>query len=462
MFIKSSQLLAVVVFVILGVAVCAFAKEHTNVIIIYADDLGYGDLGCYGHPKFKTPRLDRLAQEGARLTRFNTSCPYCAPSRVSLQTGRYQARSGLMLNPCPGIKDDIGMPQSEITLGEAFKSAGYATACVGKWHLGHKSQFHPLRNGYDEYLGILYSNDMHPVELWDGEKVVEYPVFQPTLTRRYTERSIAFIERNKDKPFFLYLPHAMPHKPLAASEEFYEQSGAGLYGDVVAELDWGVGQIIDKLKALKLEKKTLVFFTSDNGPWYGGSTGGLRGMKGRTWEGGLRVPMIAWQPGKIPAAHVSDERAIIMDLFTTALTAAGIKVPDDRIIDGKDIMPLLTSDAKSPHDALFSFRGPHLHTVQQGKWKLHVRRPANPRMDRVWKPEEEWIDPRRPDGLRIIAQFEQAHPSQYPGLLTGDLFEKIGLFDLDADPGEQHNLADKHPDIVRKLKRLIEENFPDK
>jgi uncharacterized sulfatase len=457
---QSSQLLAVALLATLT-AMPASAKQHTNVIIIYADDLGYGDLSCYGHEKFKTPRLDRLAAEGARLTRFNSSCPYCAPSRVSLQTGRYQVRSGLMLNPCPGTKnDEIGMPQSEITLGEVFKSAGYATCCIGKWHLGHKPQFHPLRNGYDEYLGILYSNDMHPVELWDGDKVVEYPVFQPTITRRYTDRAIDFVERNKSKPFFLYLPHAMPHKPLAASEEFYKKSGAGLYGDVLAELDANIGRLIDKLKELKIEKHTLVFFTSDNGPWYGGSTGGLRGMKGRTWEGGLRVPLIAWQPGRIPAGHVSDESAIIMDVFTTALTAAGIKVPDDRIIDGKDIMPLLTSDAKSPHDALFSFRGPNLCTAQQGKWKLHVRRPDNPRMDRVWRPDEEWIDPRRPDGVTLIAQFEQAHPSQFPGLLTGDTVERIGLFDLESDPGEQHNIADKHPEIVRKLQQLMKDRFP--
>ncbi len=442
---------ALLVFVLAGPL---FGAGHTNVIIIYADDLGWGDLGCYGHPKFKTPNLDRLAAEGARLTNFYSCCPYCAPSRAGLQTGRYQVRSGVTRNPCPdrGI-NDIGVPASEMTLGEAFKAAGYRTICIGKWHLGHKPEFHPLRNGYDEYLGILYSNDMHPVELWDGNKVVEYPVIQATLTKRYTGRALSFIERNKDKPFLLYLPHAMPHKPLAASEEYYQKSGAGLYGDVVSELDWGVGQIIGKLKELKLDRNTLVFFTSDNGPWYGGSTGGLRGMKGRTWEGGIRVPLLAWWPGKIPAGHKSDAPAIIMDLFTTSLKAAGIAPPADRVIDGKDIMPLLISDAPSPHKVLFSFAGETLKSVRSGKWKLHVARPGPPK-EKVWKPDEKWIDPRRPDGVRIIAPYEQAHPSQYPGVMSGDMVtgKEPALFDLENDPAEQHNVADQHPEVVERLK----------
>jgi uncharacterized sulfatase len=250
----------------------------------------------------------------------------------------------------------------------------------------------------------------------------------------------------------------MPHKPLAASEEFYEKSGAGLYGDVIAELDWGVGRIIETLQALKLDKKTLVFFTSDNGPWFGGSTGGLRGMKGMTYEGGIRVPLIAWWPGTIPAGHTTDEPAIIMDLFATSLAVAGIDLPDDRTIDGRNILSLLTSDAKSPHEAFFSFRGDQLCTVRQGRWKLHVRPPGG-RRERAVKPDEPWVDPRRPDGVRIIAQFEQAHPSQYPGLLTGDPVKQIGLFDIQADAGEQKNLADEHPQIVNRLQKLMDETF---
>jgi len=445
-----------VLLVVFGWLAPAWGADRTNVIIIYVDDLGWGDLACYGHPRFKTPNLDRLASQGARLTSFYSCYPYCAPSRAALQTGRYPVRFGFTRNPCPdsGV-NDIGIPSDEITLGEAFKAAGYQTACFGKWHLGHKPEFYPVRHGYDEYFGILYSNDMHPVELYDGEKRVEYPVYQATLTRRYTERSLAFIERNKDRPFFLYLPHAMPHKPLAASEDFYRKSGAGLYGDVVAELDWGVGQIIDKLKELDLERRTLVIFTSDNGPWYGGSTGGLRGMKGQTWEGGVRVPLIAYWPGRIPAGHESDEPTVIMDLFVTSLSVAGIALPDDRVIDGRNILGLLTSDAKSPHEAIFSFRGERLSAVRSGRWKLHVSMPGS-RKKKVWKPEDKWIDPRRPDGVRILAPYEQAHPSQYPGVRTGDALDGRTLFDLEADAAEQHNVADLHPQVVEKLKALAD------
>ncbi|UCD30525.1 MAG: sulfatase [Planctomycetota bacterium] len=430
--------------------------KYTNVIIIYADDLGWGDLACFGHPEFKTPNIDRLAAEGARLTNFYSTYPYCAPARASLQTGRYAIRTGVVRNPCPDAgQNDIGIPASEITLGEAFKAAGYRTICIGKWHLGHRTEFFPIRNGYDEYLGILYSNDMHPVELIDGDKVVEYPVVQATLTKRYTERALDFIERNKNRPFFIYFPHAMPHKPLAASERFYKKTGTGLYGDVITEIDWSVGRIIDRLKILGLDEQTLVFFTSDNGPWYGGSTGGLRGMKGRTWEGGIRVPLIARWPGKIPPGHVSRQPAVIVDLYTTALNAAGIDEPKDRIIDGKNIMPLLTSKAQTPHEAIFSYAGDRLRTVRSGKWKLHLKSPG-PKKEKVWKSDDKWADRRAPDGVRIIAPFEQAHPSQYPGVMTGDVFAKIGLFDLEGDPAEQHDLAEQNPDIVEKLKAMAE------
>jgi arylsulfatase A-like enzyme len=289
--------------------IAAEAPTQVNVILILADDLGYGDLGCYDHPKFKTPHLDQMAKDGARLTNFYAPMPYCAPTRASLMTGRYPPRCGLTSNPVPAADpggnkkgDEIGLPVSEVTLGQAFQGAGYRTGCVGKWHLGHQPRFRPVRRGFDEYLGILYSNDMHRVELIDSDKVVEYPVVQATLTRRYTERALRFLEQNRDRPFFLYLPHAMPHKPLACSEAFYQKSGAGLYADVMAELDWSISQVLAKLKELKLEDRTLVLFTSDNGPWYGGSTGGLRGMKGQTWEGGLRAAdrILAGQDSRRP------------------------------------------------------------------------------------------------------------------------------------------------------------------
>jgi arylsulfatase A-like enzyme len=437
---------------------CATLRAETqpNVIIIYADDLGYGDLGCYGHPEFKTPHLDRMAAEGARLTNFYSCCPYCAPSRTGLQTGRYQFRSGMFGNPAPDggpAADKIGLPDSEVTLGEAFQAAGYRTICVGKWHLGHHPQFRPLKHGYDEYLGILYSNDMRPVELIDGDEVIEYPVVQARLTKRYTERALKFIADNRDRPFFLYLPHAMPHKPLAASEEFYKQSGAGLYADVIAELDWSVGQVFAQLEKLQLDERTLVLFTSDNGPWYGGSTGGLRGMKSETMDGGIRVPLLARWPGRIPAGHVSRELASIIDLLPTVLTAAGIDLPQVDVLDGRDIMPLLTSSAASPHEAIFSLRNTQLATVRSGPWKLHV---GPSRVPKNWARDETWIDPRGPDGVTILAPHEQYHPADYPGVLTGDTWQKSALFNLDDDPSEQHNVADRYPEVAGRLRRLYD------
>ena len=371
-------------------------KKRENVIIILADDLGFGDLACYGHPKFKTPNLDRMAAEGARLTQFNTPAPFCAPTRASLMTGRYPFRCGLMANPAPdfgGQYSELGLPESEITLAELFRQAGYSTGMVGKWHLGHaKKAFYPVHRGFDEYLGILYSNDMRPVQLIDGEDVVEYPVVQATLTKRYTDRALNFIERNTDKPFFLYFAHAMPHKPLAASERYYKQSGAGLYGDVISELDASVGQVLDKVKQLGLDESTFIVFTSDNGPWFGGSTGGLRGMKGTSWEGGYRVPFIARWPGKIPPGHVSAQPAVMMDIFATVLKVAGIAAPSDRVFDGGDILPLLTSNANSPHEVILGLQGPRLATVRDARWKLHVM-PANVRLDAT-KSGKTWVDPR--------------------------------------------------------------------
>jgi len=434
-------------------AATAADDDRPNVVILFADDLGYGDLGCQGHLKFKTPALDQMAAEGVRLTDFYVPVPYCAPSRGTIMTGRYPWRHGVIRNPCPdaGV-NDVGIPASEITLGEALQEAGYATCCIGKWHLGHQPQFYPRRNGFDEYLGILYSNDMRPVELIDGDQVVEYPVVQATLTKRYTERAIRFIQKSKDRPFFLYLPHAMPHKPLAASEDFYNKSGAGLYGDAIAELDWSVGQVLGKLKELGLDEKTLVVFTSDNGPWFGGSSGGLRGMKGQTWEGGIRVPMIARWPGKIPAGRVAHAPAGTIDLFPTVLRLAGVDVPNDRVIDGCDVMPVLASDAPSPHEALFAMSGPNLMTVRSGRWKLHVKAP--PKWPKHLK--SDWVDPRGPDGVTILAPYEQATPDDHPDVLTGDPAEPMMLFDLEADPSEQHNVAKEHPEVVARLKGLFD------
>ena len=435
--------------------------ERPNIIIILADDLGYGDLSCYGHPRFKTPNIDRLATEGARLTQFNCPAPFCAPTRASLLTGRYPFRCGLTENPAPdgqrGEENMLHLPESEITLAQLFKGAGYATGMIGKWHLGHaKPEWLPTHRGFDEYLGIPYSNDMRPVQLLEGDRRVEYPLVQATLTQRYTARAIDFIKRNQSRGFFLYFAHAMPHKPLAASEAFYKKSGAGLYADVMAELDWGVGQVLATLHELGLDEETLVIFTSDNGPYFGGSTGGLRGMKASSYEGGYRVPFIARWPGKIPAGHVNHFPAVMMDLFSTALKVANIAPPADRAIDGRDLMPQLISAATSPHEAILGQLGPRLAAVRDARWKLHVFPAQDPRI-RLRDSRERWIDPRAPDGVTILAPFEQYQPSDHPGLTTGDAPAPMQLFDLQADPGEQHDVAAANPETVKRLRQLYDE-----
>ncbi|MFZ2642255.1 MAG: sulfatase [Verrucomicrobiia bacterium] len=455
-------------FVSFAIIMCAAAlavaapSPKPNIIVILADDLGYGDLGCYGHPKFKTPHLDRMAAEGARLTSFNTPAPFCAPTRASLLTGRYPFRCGMTSNPTPDASpaaDALALPKSEILLPQLFKKAGYATGMVGKWHLGHKPGCFPVNRGFDDYLGILYSNDMRPVQLIDGERVVEYPLVQATLTRRYTERALAFIGKNRGAPFFFYFAHAMPHKPLAASEAFYKKSGGGLYGDALAELDDSVGRVLAALRELHLDERTLVVFTSDNGPWFGGSSGGLRGMKGSSFEGGYRVPFIARWPGKIPAGHLSAEPAVTMDVFATVLNAAGIAAPADRVLDGRDIMPLLTSNAKSPHEAVFGHQGPRLASVRDARWKLHVFPPSDMRLKPG--PDGRWIDPRGPDGVTILAPYEQYQPSDYPGLRSGDKAKAMMLFDLQSDPGEQKDVAAQHPEIVARLKAIYDQTNKD-
>ena len=444
---------ALSIVLLLAAAAGYGADRPPNIIVILADDLGYGSLGCYGNRAFKTPNLDRMAAEGVRLTHFNTPTASCAPTRASLLTGRYPLRCGLTANPSPAGPphfNDLALPPSERVLSLIFKQAGYATGMVGKWHLGHKHvESYPTRRGFDEYLGLLYSNDMRPIQLLDGEKVIEYPVVQATLTRRYTARALDFLQRNATRPFFFYFAHAMPHKPLATTEQFYQKSGAGLYADIMADLDTSVGEMLAKVKELGLDERTLIIFTSDNGPWYGGSTGGLRAMKGGSWEGGYRVPFIARWPGKIPAGRVSDALAMMPDVFATTLAAAGISPPGDRVLDGRSLLPVLTSGAASPHDVIFGHQGPRLATVRDGRWKLHVL-PATERRD--GKPGERWIDPWGPDGVTILAPYEQYQPSDYPGVRTGDPGKAGALFDLQSDPAEQHDVSAHHPDVVARLR----------
>jgi arylsulfatase A-like enzyme len=431
-------------------------QPRPNVIVILADDLGYGDLACYGSKVNRTPNLDRMAEQGVRFTDFYTPMPFCAPTRAALLTGRYPFRSGMTSNPAPdaGI-NDVGIPASEVLLSEAFKEAGYATMCIGKWHLGHTASFLPVVNGFDEYYGILYSNDMRPVQIVENDRVVSYPVVQSDLTRNYTNAAVRFIERNRSRPFFLYLPHAMPHKPLAASEAFYTpETPQDLYADVINELDWSIGRVLAKVQELGLDENTLVIFTSDNGPWFGGSTGGLRGMKGSTFDGGVRVPMIARWPGRIPPGRATSEVAGTIDIYPTLCAIAGITPPQDRPIDGKNIFPLMTTEgAKSPHETLFIMGGPILRAVRSGKWKLHVHQPQ-PGMIYQGDPAK-WIDPRGPDGVTIIAQYEQVRPDKFPGVQTGDAAKAEMLFDMEADPAEQKDVAAQHPDVVARLRELF-------
>lgn len=456
---RESYCIAVLVLLSLGSP--AFCSDRPNVILIFADDLGYGDVECFNQEcPFETPRLNRMAAEGAMLTNFYVPTPYCAPSRGTLLTGRYPFRHSVVGNPAPdGGQSNFGLPLNEITIAEILRERGYRTAAYGKWHLGHKEKWLPRKQGFDEYLGILYSNDMFPVQLVRNETVVEYPVVQAQLTRRYTAAATDFVRRNKDNPFFLYLPHAMPHKPLAASDDFYTPETRGnLYADVIRELDWSVGQVLDEVARLGLDRRTLVIFTSDNGPWFGGSTGGLRGMKGKTWEGGLRVPMIARMPGVIPAGVVNHAAAATVDLLPTLCRLTSSTVPADRVLDGHNIMPLLTgSKTTSPHEAIFGMRGRNLATVRSGKWKLHVH-PPGPRMFARLSDRERrnWKDPRGPDGVILLAPYEQAMPHQHPGVETGCPSEPMMLFDLENDRAEQTNVADRHPEVVARLKKLFD------
>jgi len=378
-----------------------FAASRPNIIIILADDLGYGDLGCYGSPNIRTPNLDRMAAEGMRFTQFYSVAEVCTPSRAALLTGRYPIRSGMCHDQFRVLRNVStgGLPAEEITLAELLKTNGYATACIGKWHLGNWANdpaHQPRRHGFDYYFGLPHSNDMNPTNaplpmpgarveqdsrwwnapLYRNEQLIEQPADQTTLTRRYTEEAVKFIEQNKARPFFLYLPHTFPHTPLFASEKFRGQSPRGLYGDVVEELDWSVGEVLNALRTAGLGTNTLVFFSSDNGPWLimrhaGGSAGPLRDGKGSTWEGGMRVPGIAWMPGRIAPGQVQREFACMMDLFATSLKLAGADVPRDRAIDGADISPILFRGGTMNREPFFYYRGTQLYAARLGPWKAH-------------------------------------------------------------------------------------------
>lgn len=419
-----------------------------NVVIILADDMGYGDISCYNPNQVKTANIDRLAEEGVRLTDFYVPVPYSAPSRATLLTGRFPLRHGLTQNPAPdaGI-NDVGINAAEVTMGELFQGAGYRTKCVGKWHLGHKTEFFPVKHGFDEYYGILYSNDMRPVQIIENMDTVEYPVNQNLLTQKYTAKAIDFIERNRSTPFFLYLAHAMPHKPVAASEHFYSSGvSRDLYAAAIRELDWSTGVVINKLKELGILENTIVIFMSDNGPWYGGSTGGLKGMKANNWEGGTRVPFIIRFPKKLPQNKIISTPCWSPDILPTLMNMAGIKTDPGIYLDGQNIMALLTGGTMD-HNPIFTMRERQIKSIRDGRWKLFVMRPD------FYKSVDlnTWKDPRGPDGTTIIAPYEQATPALYPGIKPEVMEGDMLLFDLENDRTESIDVSLKYPEVKKEL-----------
>ena len=402
-----------------------------NVVLIYVDDMGYGDMSINGHPTIRTPNLDNMARKGLRFTNFYSGSPACTASRYALLTGRVPARSGFawVLNP----DSEKGLHPEEWTLAEGLKSRGYKTAAYGKWHLGSTSlDYLPLQNGFDAYLGFPYSNDMIPPKwpsiplLVDNDTLAMDPD-QRGLTKRFADEAIQFIDTNKEGPFFVYLPFSMPHVPLMPGDEHAGTSARGLYGDVIEEIDAAVGAINTYLEEAGIAEQTLVWFASDNGPWLikneeGGSSGLFRDGKGSTWEGGMRVPGLAYWPGTIDAGRVSHEVVSVMDLYTTNLLLAGAPTPKDRIVDGKDIRPLLSGDQINEAHPLFYYGPRRLNAVRHGAWKLHFHTSSQLR----------------------LRYFEGKVPL---------------LFNVSKDPGEQYDLAEEYPEIVSRLEALATQHL---
>lgn len=429
--------------------------EKPNFIIIFADDLGYGDLGVYGHPSIKTPNLDRMANQGQKWTNFYSAASVCTPSRASILTGRLSVRNGMSSHKRRVLFPDskYGLPANEITLAEQLKYAGYQTACIGKWHLGHKEPYLPTNHGFDYYFGIPYSNDMdrnHPltwtnywqqpdslvktehfnVPLIRNTQVIERPANQHTITKRYAEETISFIKKNKEKPFFIYLAHSMPHIPLFVSEDFEGKSSRGLYGDVIEEIDHGVGSILKTLEEEGLNRNTIVVFTSDNGPWLafkqnGGSAGLFRAGKGTTWEGGMRVPGLFWGPGIIQPGVIHDIGSI-MDLFPAFSSMAGLPLPKDRIFDGVDISETLIHQQSSARKTLFYYRGTDIYAVRHGNFKAH------------FITEGEY------------GEFGEREVHIIPI-----------LYNVAVDPSESIDVAEEYPEILKEIEGIIKKHKAD-
>lgn len=435
-------------------SVQAKAAAQTNFVVIFCDDLGYGDLSCFGHPTIETPHLDQMASEGMRWLQFYSAAPVCTPSRAALLTGRLPLRNGMCSNKrrvlFPNSKG--GIPADEITIAEVLKEKGYRTGCVGKWHLGHLPEFLPTEHGFDSYFGIPYSNDMdrikeapkgmesifHPkseyfnVPLLRDKEEIQRPVDQTTITKRYTQEAIKFIEQESDKPFFLYLAHSMPHVPLFRSQDFANHSRRGLYGDVIEEVDWSVGQILRSLRQRGLAENTLVVFTSDNGPWlsqkhHGGSAGLLREGKGTTWEGGMREPTLMWWPGTIAAGRTSSALGSTMDLMATFASLSEAQLPTDRKMDSFDLSPVLHGESQSLRKHIFYYRAYELMAVRHGPWKVHYQKQGS-----------YGTEPRK---------ITKCEPPE--------------LYHLEHDPGEQYNIAEDNEAVLQEIQAVVEQHLAD-
>lgn len=419
--------------IICCITACQPSTESPNFIIIFCDDLGYGDIGPFGNTVHRTPALDRMAAEGVVLTDFYVTSGVCTPSRSSLMTGSYAQRIDMHVNARPWgsvgrqvlfPKAHKGLHPAETTIAELLQAKGYRTACIGKWHLGDQAAFLPTKNGFDYYFGIPYSNDMNrdfcPLPLMRNDTVIEAPVSQATLTQRYTREALEFMARDKSKPFFLYLPHAMTHNPLHASANFKGKSKNGIYGDAVEEIDWSTGQILDFLRKEGLAENTFVLFTSDNGAAqaFGGTNQPLSGWKGSTMEGGMRVPGIFWWPARLSPRKIENEMATTMDLLPTIAKLVDAPLPDKKL-DGFDIFPLLQGEqTASPYDLFYYYQLEHLQAIRKGQWKIHLP------LDSMYK------------------NFHRA--TMKPG-------RPLALFDLSKDDAERQNVADRHPEIVQEL-----------
>jgi arylsulfatase len=402
----------------------------SNIIVILADDLGYGDLGCQGS-RLRTPNIDQLAREGTRFTNFYAPSSVCSPSRAALLTGRYPVRMNI---PSVLFPDDArGIPETETTIAQMLQKAGYRTACFGKWHVGDRAQYLPVKRGFDEFYGLPYSHDMLPLRLMRGEEVLSSDPRLETLTQSFTEEAVNFIGRNAENPFLLYMPHTAPHIPLLAGRQFRGKSRFGPYGDNVQELDWSVGQVLNAVRENGLDDKTLVVFTSDNGPWYQGSNGTLRGRKGETFEGGMRVPFIARMNGSVTAGRVVSSMGTLMDLLPTAARLAGTSKPG-LPLDGVDLWPVLNGETEEvARPAFLYFDSWQLQCARVGKWKLHLSRYNYP--------------PWMPGPARVNLPLTRPE-----------------LYDLETDAEESYDEAADNPEVVAQIRGQVEQallTFPD-